>query len=90
MAPAQFTFTVHGFEGCGYFSNAVKLLQKTTSQNASQTAIRVNTKSVPRQFWPMVIQQYATSKGIKHTTSPLIFCNGIYVGGFDALTNMLG
>lgn len=83
----QFTFTVHGFDGCGFFNNAVRLLEQV--QKKKSNLVDIDIKSVPRTFWPMVIHKYATSEGIAHTTSPMIFCNGIYIGGFDALSKII-
>ena len=76
---------VFGFEGCGYY---IAALEKLKSYKRDHKII-VNTQCVNRILWPRIIQTYATDRGIQHTTSPLIFANGKYIGGHDSLVHEL-
>jgi len=84
--PVNNIITIHGFIGCGFFDNAVKAAKQYKKMYPNST-IQIN--PVPRTMWEGVIKTYALAKGLMHKTSPLIFYNSKYVGGYDAFITQL-
>lgn len=86
------TFTILGFEGCGYYTAALKHLKdhkKTTGPT-----VEVVEHCYKRDHWPYILANLAAlphfpSKAKSHKTSPLIFKDYKYVGGHDDLVKLL-
>ena len=80
------TITIFGFEGCGYYAAALdKINTFKCNPRKANCKLSVVTHCVKRSDWSSIIQSHASSRGLKHTTSPLIFCNSTYIGGHDNL-----
>lgn len=75
------SFVVFGFLNCGFYKNAIELL---TSLKADKKHLAVN-----HDDWSITlkeIRKVLKSRDVdNHHTSPLVFVNGNYLGGYDSL-----
>jgi glutaredoxin len=74
------SFIVFGFEGCGYFNAALALLKDSKVEHAA----------VNRADWQHSLKKIRELKRddkalAAHTTSPVVFKNGKFLGGHDDL-----
>ena len=89
------TFTVCGFENCGFYAAAVQKLKDLRAKQKGGK-IKIVEHLCPRAQWPGVLAQFVASHGATnarlklHKTSPLVFVDDKYVGGHDDLVAFLG
>lgn len=81
------SYTIYGFEGCGYFNAALAVL-KTILNNKIQIVM------VPKAKWQSTLQSVHKNHKLtktnkdkvdKHFTSPLVIRGNTYIGGYDNL-----
>jgi hypothetical protein len=82
----KYAFKIYGFEGCGWFTRAITLLEAfKRSHSTSVTTTTIDVNSVPYEKWASTIARLSKAKNVNHNTSPFILCNSKYIGGHDSL-----
>jgi len=84
--PRQYCYQIYGYNGCGYFNQAIHLGETVQSLHPN---VRVSVQSVPRPQWPQLLQQTkdeCNQPDLAHKTSPAIWegCGDTrdFVGGY--------
>jgi glutaredoxin len=72
------TYYVFGLTGCPYYENAIKLIE-TNKVSYKTFTFQRNDPS-----WKTTLKQLHSKIG-NHSTSPVIFKNNIFIGGYDDL-----
>ena len=72
------TYYIFGLTGCPYYENAIKLIE-TNKRSYKTFSFQRNDPS-----WKTTLKQLQSKIGT-HSTSPVIFENNIFIGGYDDL-----
>ena len=83
MNKDKYMFIVLGFIGCGYYNAAVEAL--------SLSKLPFQSHAMQRNAWYKKLAELQAIHPLArmHTTSPIVFKNGRYLGGHDKLVSYL-